>query len=91
MSLNHNKSYNIDIKEWILKNKQYAQYLSTQKLVNRDCPVCQSAEYDYFANNDYLEYSKCRQCSLVFMNPTLDESSVNDGFKGGGRFAYVLF
>jgi SAM-dependent methyltransferase len=91
MSLNHNKSYNIDIREWILKNKQYAKYLSTQKLVNRNCPVCKSSQYSHFANNDYLDYSKCENCGLIFMNPTIDESSVNDGFKGGDDLLMSYF
>ena len=82
MSLNHNESYNIEIRGWIEDNIKYTKYLSEQKLVNRDCPVCKSSNYSHYANNGYLDYSKCDSCDLVFMNPTLDESSVKDGFSG---------
>lgn len=91
MNLNYNESYNQDIRTWIEDNKKYAKYLSTQQLVKRNCPVCDSSLYSYFANNDYLDYSKCNKCSLVFMNPTIDESSIKDGFEGGDELLMSYF
>lgn len=91
MNLNHDKTYNQDMRKWIEENKKYAKYLSTQKLVKKDCPVCGSKDYTFFANNDYLDYSKCSKCELVYMNPTLDESEVEDGFKGGDELLMKYF
>ena len=91
MSLNHNEAYNREIRDWIEDNIKYSKYLSTQKLIKRDCPVCCSSNYSKFANNGYLDYSKCNNCDLVFMNPTLDESSVQDGFKGGDDLLMSYF
>ena len=82
MSLNHQKEYNQDIRNWLLKVFQFAAYLAKQTLVRRVCPVCGSDNSDFFANNGYLDYEKCKECSLVFMNPTIDADSVNSGFKG---------
>jgi len=91
MSLNHNESYNKEVRKWIEDNLKYTKYLSSQNLIKRDCPVCKSSEHTHFANNGYLDYSKCQNCGLVFMNPTLDELSVQDGFKGGDDLLMSYF
>lgn len=91
MSLNHNEAYNQDVREWLEENIKYTEYLSTQSLIKRDCPVCKSSNYKHFANNGFLDYTKCQDCSLVFMNPTLDESSVNEGFKGDDKLLMSYF
>lgn len=82
MSLNHNDAYNQEIRGWIEKNLKYTDYLSKQMLQKRSCPVCQSNDCSHFENNGFLDYSKCHECGLVYMNPTFDSSSIEDGFKG---------
>jgi SAM-dependent methyltransferase len=91
MSLNHNESYNREVRQWIEKNIEYTKYLASQNLIQRDCPVCSSKKYSFFVNNDYLDYTKCDNCSLVFMNPTIDESSIQDGFRGGDELLMSYF
>ena len=82
MSLNYKKSYNEEISSWLSKVFKYAKYLSNQKLIERSCPVCEEKSYSHFANNDYLNYVKCEKCSLVYINPAVDKSEINKGFKG---------
>jgi len=91
MNLNHNQSYNQEVREWIEENIKYTEYLSKQKLINRDCPVCSSMKHTHFANNGFLDYSKCDSCDLIFMNPTLDETSIQDGFSGGDELLMSYF
>ncbi len=91
MSLNHNEMYNREVREWIEANIRHTQFLSSQKLLNRDCPVCNSTKHTFFANNGFLNYSKCENCSLVFMNPTVDETSVKEGFSGGDELLMKYF
>lgn len=91
MSLNHNLDYNQDIRNWLKKNFLYAKYLSEQSLSKKNCPVCKSQKYQFHLNNDYLDYSKCNNCGLVFMNPTIDESNIQDGFKGNDEILMDYF
>jgi SAM-dependent methyltransferase len=91
MSLNHNNSYNQQIRAWLKKNFEYAQYLSQQNLNQRDCPVCKSAESVFFANNGYLDYVQCQDCALVYMNPTLDLAAVQRGFQGDDQLLMDYF
>lgn len=91
MSLNYNEAYNLEIRKWIEANIKYTEYLSKKELLKRDCPICKSSDYSHFANNGYLNYSKCNHCSLVFMNPTLDQSSIQDGFSGGDELIMSYF
>lgn len=91
MSLNHNESYNIELRKWIEQNIEFAEYLSKQKLTNRNCPICKSKKHTHFANNGFLDYSKCDVCDLVFMNPTLDESLIQDGFSGEDKLLMSYF
>lgn len=82
MSLNHQKEYNRDIRNWLLKVLDYTAYLSKKKLVRRICPVCGSDNSTFFANNGFLNYETCKECSLIYMNPAVDAEAVNNGFKG---------
>lgn len=91
MNLNHVKEYNIAIRTWLKSNFKYAEYLSQQKLKERNCPVCNSNISDLFANNGYLDYVKCCECSLVYMNPTTDLSSVQQGFQGDDQLLMNYF
>lgn len=91
MSLNHNEAYNREVREWIEANTKHTQFLSSQKLLKRNCPVCRSTKHIHFANNGFLDYLKCEDCSLVFMNPTVDESFVQEGFSGGDKLLMRYF
>jgi len=83
--------YNEEIYGWLQKVFGYAEYLSTQKLTPRNCPVCGSAENSFYANNDCLDYSRCGACSLIFMNPTIDCDTIQDGFKGADQLLLEYF
>lgn len=91
MSLNHNHSYNQQIRAWLKKNFEYARYLSQQKLKQRHCPVCGSAESALFANNGYLDYVQCQDCALIYMNPTPDLEAVQQGFQGDDQLLMDYF
>lgn len=91
MSLNHRQDYNREIRNWLFKNFKYAEYLSGQKLLKRNCPVCGSPNHDFYADNDYLDYVRCTACSLLFMNPAPDAASVNKGFKGADELVAEYF
>jgi SAM-dependent methyltransferase len=91
MSAAGDKPYSETIRNWLLRAFAYADYLSRQKLTIRNCPVCGSDDYAFFADNDYLDYSQCRNCSLVFMNPSLDKKSIQQGFKGDDALVMEYF
>jgi 2-polyprenyl-3-methyl-5-hydroxy-6-metoxy-1,4-benzoquinol methylase len=91
MSTTYNKEYNEDIRDWLSKVCKYAKYLSAQHLTPRDCPVCSSKSHVFQMNNDYLDYSRCRDCSLIFMNPTLDATHIQEGFKGDDALVMEYF
>jgi SAM-dependent methyltransferase len=82
MSLNHTKTYNLEIRDWLEDVFKLTSQISRTALVSRVCPVCQSPKSALFGNNDYLDYVRCEDCSLVYMNPAPSPSQVNSGFKG---------
>lgn len=81
-SLNHNKEYNANIRKWLEKVFRRAKYLSSQTLLERNCPVCGSGNYSFYANNDYFDYARCNNCLLLFQNPTIDVTKVASWYKG---------
>lgn len=86
MSLNYLADHNQEIRAWLLKVFDRTAQISQQasrSLISRPCPVCGSVESTGFANNGFLDYSRCKRCSLVFQNPGVDSNAVNDGFEGG--------
>ena len=91
MSLNHNPSYNQQIRMWLKNNFKYAEYLSLQNLKKRSCPVCNSDLSEHFANNGFLDYDKCAKCSLVYMNPSPNLSAVQQGFQGDDQLLMDYF
>lgn len=82
MSQNYNGDLNKEIRSWLLKVFAYADSLSQTKLIVRDCPVCGSSQNEFSMNNGSLNYVRCSDCSLLFMNPAPDPASINSGFKG---------
>ena len=91
MSLNHLKEYNREIREWLLKVFDLAAVISKENLVKRPCPVCSSAESEFFANNDHLSYVRCKQCALIYMNPAPPANRVNNGFQGEDELLMEYF
>ena len=91
MSLNHDRAYNRRIRAWLLDVFEFASRLDKGALVRRKCPVCGSGDGDFFGNNDYLDYERCRACDLVFMNPTFPAEWLNRGFKGEDKLLARYF
>lgn len=85
-------SYNLEIRSWLLKVYEYAEYISHNNgLLSRKCPVCGKEESAHFANNDFLDYSQCCHCSLVYMNPAIDPGHIQKGFKGDDSIVMEYF
>jgi len=82
MRLNHIKEYNREIRAWLLKVFSLAATIPNDQLVRKACPVCNSSESVFFANNDHLNYEQCSQCGLVYMNPSPSADVVAKGFQG---------
>jgi SAM-dependent methyltransferase len=91
MSLNYNREYNKDIRNWLGKVFAHAKALSEIADLERGCPVCSSASHSFYANNDYFNYVKCNQCSLLFQNPTINPAKVDSGFKGDDEILMEYF
>ena len=80
---NRNKQYNQEIRSWLLKVFDRAAVLARGPLEMRNCPVCQSARRSVYANNGYLDYQQCDECSLTYQHPAPDAAAVDKGFTGG--------
>src|SRR5687767_14386677 len=91
MILNHHKSYNRELHQWLLKVFEFSSKIDKSSLRHRACPVCRSRKSFLFLNNDYLDYHKCKKCSLLFMNPALPGEKLNAGFKGADAIVRDYF
>ena len=91
MSLNHDRSYNRQIRAWLKRNFEYAARLSQGALEGRMCPVCKSSEFFHFANNGCFNYVRCAACALVYMNPALNSAEVRSGFRGDDQLLMDYF
>jgi len=91
MSLNHVKQYNQEIRNWLKKVFTFAAAIPKAKLVVRACPVCGSVEHEFFANNDHLDYVRCRNCTLIYMNPAPLADMVDSGFQGEDQLLMDYF
>ena len=91
MNLNYNRDYNREVREWLLRIFALAAAIPNDRLVRRVCPVCGSGESCFFANNGYLDYEQCKQCSLVYMNPALSAEVVDKGFQGEDKLLMDYF
>ena len=47
--------------------EQYAQYIS--------CPVCDSSESVLLFEKDWFRFVKCKNCSMVYLNPRLNDEA----------------
>jgi 2-polyprenyl-3-methyl-5-hydroxy-6-metoxy-1,4-benzoquinol methylase len=60
----HGKCF--DAEKRALKN-EYAEYL--------DCPVCGSPEKSLFFTKDWFTFSRCDDCTMVYLNPRLNDQA----------------
>jgi SAM-dependent methyltransferase len=91
MSLNHEKQYNMEIREWLSKVFSFAAKIDKASLRSRPCPVCGSATISPYAGNGCLDYARCQSCSLIFMNPALPADKLNNGFLGDDEIVMDYF
>jgi SAM-dependent methyltransferase len=91
MSQNYDTTLNKELSEYLLKVFAYTESLSKTQLIKRNCPVCGSAHSNFFVNNGYLDYVRCTECSLVFMNPSPSPLLINEGFKGDDELVMEYF
>ena len=91
MILNEKKTINGELREWLLKVFAFTDSLSRTPLARRNCPVCGSVRSEFFVNNGYLDFAKCTDCSLIFMNPASAPSLVDGGFKGDDQLVMEYF
>ena len=91
MSINHLEEYNRDIRDWLLKVSVVASAIPKEELVRRYCPVCNCIKSNFFANNDYMDYEQCGQCSLIYMNPAPSAKMVDRGFQGEDQLLMDYF
>lgn len=91
MSLNHVTEYNREIREWLVKVFAFTAAIPKDKLVGKNCPVCGSSENTFFANNDYLDYVCCKQCTLIYMSPAPPPGMVDKGFQGEDELLMEYF
>ena len=87
MNLNHVKTYNREIGEWLLKVFALAASIPKDELVRRSCSVYDSAENVFFANNGYLDYV---QCSLIYLNQATHRHG-GEGISGRRQIADGIF
>lgn len=83
MSLNHQKIYNMEIREWVLQVIDKSHRLAHGELVKRPCPLCGSTDLSEHVHNGAFRYDRCHKCSLVFQNPMVSSTMVDEGFEGG--------
>jgi SAM-dependent methyltransferase len=91
MSLNHDNAYNRQLRQYLLSVASYARDMANQPLVERACPVCGRTDLSRFAFNGFFNYDRCNQCTLVFMNPTIPEECINQGFNGEDELLMQYF
>ena len=82
MNASHDKQYNQEIRNWLFKVFDHAAGLARGPLKLRKCPICASEERSFYANNGYLDYQQCDDCSLIYQNPAPSADDVDRGFTG---------
>lgn len=91
MSLNHQESYQSKLNGWLKDVFDFADKLSRKELKNRNCPICNSDQNTFYANNDYFDFVTCQACCHVFMNPIPTNYNVNKGFQGEDELLLKYF
>jgi SAM-dependent methyltransferase len=91
MSLNYVAEYNRKIRGWLGKVFAVAASIDKTQLERRPCPVCGDTHSVWFANNDYLDYERCGNCALVYMNPAPSAAAIDQGFQGQDELLMEYF
>lgn len=91
MNLNHQKTYNLEIRSWVLQVIEKSHRLARGELVERSCPLCGSKALSKYVHNGAFRYDRCHECSLVFQNPTVSSAMVDEGFEGGDPLLETYF
>lgn len=60
--------------------QEYAEYI--------DCPVCGSADKVLFFEKDWFTFSKCRNCSMVYLNPRLNDRATYEFYNSEWNSVY---
>lgn len=53
-----------------------------------DCPVCDSSDKTLFFTKDWFTFSKCNQCSMVYLNPRLTDRATYDFYNSDWNAIY---
>lgn len=53
-----------------------------------DCPVCDSPDKSLFFTKDWFTFSKCNQCSMVYLNPRLTVQATYDFYNSPWNAIY---
>lgn len=53
-----------------------------------DCPVCDSFDRSLLFTKDWFTFSKCNQCSMVYLNPRLTEQATYDFYNSDWNAIY---
>ncbi|MFC1726486.1 class I SAM-dependent methyltransferase [candidate division KSB1 bacterium] len=68
--------------------------MKTKNLEKIVCPLCKTEKYDIYAEIKGLNYVRCTGCSLVYVNPRLNDSytqQIYEGKKLKSRFKNFLY
>ncbi|OUR98845.1 SAM-dependent methyltransferase [Halobacteriovorax marinus] len=73
------------MKLWDASIENRKQYINPETglvkeefIEQRACPVCSSADHLFMFNKEGGSYVKCKDCEMVFLNPVLTDSALND-------------
>ncbi len=53
-----------------------------------DCPVCDSSRKRLFFEKDWFTFSRCEECSMVYLNPRLDDRATYEFYNGNWNAIY---
>ncbi len=62
--------------------------LKTESSQHIECPVCGSNESHVVFQKDWFRYCKCNECSMVYLNPRLNEQATHAFYNGEWTFLY---
>lgn len=79
-SIHYNAALNEGIQQWLKRFFAQTERVSRSLLHTRNCPVCNSSSHIFAFNNGFLDYVRCNDCSLLFMNPSPDPTRIDRGF-----------
>lgn len=87
-SKNAKKLHNERKRTYKLVDEYHRKYIDPDTLsiydhmsIERDCPVCQSKNNNHIFHKSASSYYQCNECSMVFLNPILNEKSIIEYYK----------